>query len=175
MSLDVGRATAGYILGTFVADVCVEPITSVQQTKDANAVIVSTLDSTIRLMDKGNGQLLQLYQGHTNKDLRIRSCMGMADSVVISGSEDGQLFAWDLLAATVIGKLQAHGGKVASAVACNGLRREWASSGADGKLWLGSAKSLCFTNTVQARSVSGGCLSDAVELSFEVTNQCTPV
>lgn len=96
-------------------------------------MLVSTLDSTIRLMDKGNGQLLQDYKGHSNKDLRIRSCMGMADSVVISGSEDGQLYAWDLLEAKIIQKLDAHGEKVASAVACNGTRKEWASAGADGE------------------------------------------
>ena len=84
-------------------------------------------------MDKGNGQLLQHYRGHTNNDLRLRSCMGIADSVVISGSEDGQLFAWDLLEARMIEKLKAHDGKVASAVACNGTKKEWASAGADGK------------------------------------------
>ena len=84
-------------------------------------------------MDKGNGQLLQSYKGHTNKDYRIRSCLGMADSVVISGSEDGKLYAWDLLEGKVIEKLEAHGGKVASAVACNGVKKEWASAGVDGE------------------------------------------
>ena len=84
-------------------------------------------------MDKGNGQLLQSYRGHTNKDYRIRSCLGMADSVVISGSEDGNLYAWDLLEGKVVEKLEAHGGKVASAVACNGAKKEWASAGADGE------------------------------------------
>jgi len=132
----------GYISGTTFADAFLEPITSVQQTKDGNAVLVSTLDSTIRLMDKGNGQLLQQYRGHINKDLRIRSCMGMADSVVISGSEDGQLFAWDLLEAKVIEQLKAHDGKVASAVACNGRRKEWASAGVDGMFW-DSPESCC--------------------------------
>lgn len=110
-----------------------EPITSVQQTRDRNAVLVSTLDSTIRLMDKGNGQLLQSYRGHTNKDYRIRSRLGMADSVVISGSEDGTLCAWDLLEGKMIEKVEAHGGKVASAVACNGEKKEWASAGVDGE------------------------------------------
>ena len=104
-----------------------------QQTRDGNAVLVSTLDSTIRLMDKGNGQLLQSYRGHSNKDYRVRSCLGMVDSVVVSGSEDGQLYAWDLLEGKVIEKLKAHSGKVASAVAFNGTRREWASAGVDGK------------------------------------------
>ena len=110
-----------------------DPVTSVQQTKDGNAMLVSTLDSTIRLVDKRNGQLLQSYTGHKNTDYRIRSCLGLGDSVVISGSEDGFLYAWDLLEGKVIGKLQAHDGKVASAVAWNGNRKEWASAGADGK------------------------------------------
>lgn len=116
--------------------VCLEPITSVQQTHDGNAVLVSTLDSTIRLMDKGNGQMLQSYKGHTNQDYRIRSCLGLADAVVVSGSEDGQIYAWDLLEGRVIEKLGAHDGKVASAVAFNAARKEWASAGVDGKCAL---------------------------------------
>ena len=84
-------------------------------------------------MDKGNGQMLQSYRGHTNKEYRIRSCLGWADAVVISGSEDHQLYAWDLLEGKVIAKLEAHGGKVTSAVACNGARKEWASAGVDGE------------------------------------------
>ncbi|CAF9922554.1 hypothetical protein IMSHALPRED_005700 [Imshaugia aleurites] len=119
-------------MGMVFMDVIGQPITSIQQTRDGNAVLVSTLDSTIRLMDKGNGQLLQSYKGHANKDYRIRSRLGMADSVVISGSEDGKLYAWDLLEGKVVEKLEAHGGKVASAVACNGVRKEWASAGVDG-------------------------------------------
>ncbi|KAF6218935.1 hypothetical protein HO133_005478 [Letharia lupina] len=119
-------------MGMTFVDVIGQPITSVQQTQDGNAVLVSTLDSTIRLMDRSNGQLLQSYRGHTNKDYRVRSCLGMADSVVISGSEDGKLYAWDLLEGKVIEKLEAHGGKVASAVACNGVKKEWASAGVDG-------------------------------------------
>lgn len=109
-----------------------EPITSVQQTRDGNAILVSTLDSTIRLMDKGNGQMLQSYNGHTNADYRIRSCLGLADAVVVSGSEDGQIYAWDLLEGRVIETLGAHDGKVASAVAFNAVRKEWASAGVDG-------------------------------------------
>lgn len=105
-----------------------------QQTRDGNAVLVSTLDSTIRLMDKGNGNMLQSYRGHTNTDYRIRSCLGLADAAVISGSEDGFIYVWDLLEGKVIEKLKAHGGKVASAVAFNHVRKEWASAGADGEL-----------------------------------------
>ena len=85
-------------------------------------------------MDKGNGQMLQSYNGHTNKDYRIRSTLGMTDSVVISGSEDGKLYAWDLLEGKVVSTIdEAHGGKVASAITVNGVKREWASAGVDGE------------------------------------------
>lgn len=107
-----------------------------QQTRDGHAVLVSTLDSTVRLIDKENGQLLQSYKGHVNMDFRIRSCLGMTDTVVISGSEDGHLFAWDLLEGTVIAKLDAHDGKVASAVAFNRASVEWASAGVNGQIPL---------------------------------------
>ncbi len=60
----------------------------------------------------------------------------MAEAVVISGSEDGYLFAWDLLEGTVIERLDAHDGKVASAVAFNGARMEWASAGVDGEIFI---------------------------------------
>ncbi|KAL8968098.1 MAG: hypothetical protein Q9197_005059 [Variospora fuerteventurae] len=110
-----------------------DPITSIQQTSDGNAVLVSTLDSTIRLMDKSNGQMLQSYKGHLNKDYRIRSCLGPGDSMVISGSEDGKIYAWDLFTGKVFETLSAHDAKVASAVTCNILRNEFASAGADGK------------------------------------------
>lgn len=123
-----------------------EPITSIHQTRDGNAVLASTLDSTIRLMDKSNGKLLQSYKTHINKDYRIRSTLAFADSVVIAGSEDGRIYAWDLLTGDVIAKLgddddggaRPHGGKVASAVACHPARREWASGGVDGEFFFSS-------------------------------------
>ena len=83
-------------------------------------------------MDKGNGQLLQSYKGHVNKEYRVRSCLAMQDSMIISGSEDGKIHAWDLLTSNVIAAIEAHGGKVASAVAWNRAKMEWASAGADG-------------------------------------------
>ena len=129
----IGRMYSLILSFPSLMEMLADPITSVQQTRDGNAVLVSTLDSTIRLMDRGNGQLLQSYKGHTNKDYRIRSCLGMADSMVISGSEDGKLYAWNLLDGKVIERLEAHGGRVGSAVACNGVKKEWASAGVDGE------------------------------------------
>ena len=109
-----------------------EPITSIHPTCDSNAILISTLDSTLRLMDRANGQLLRKYVGHTNEDYRIRSISAFGDSIVLSGSEDGKLYAWDVLGGEVVAEMEAHGGKVASAVASATGRREWASGGADG-------------------------------------------
>jgi mitogen-activated protein kinase organizer 1 len=123
-------------MGMVYSDLIGSAITSVRQTRDGNAVLVSTLDSTLRLMDKGNGQLLQSYQGHRNQDYRIRSALGLNDAVAVSGSEDGYLYAWDVLRGTVMEKLSAHNGKVASAVTFNGTKKEWASAGTDGKFFF---------------------------------------
>lgn len=124
-------------MGMMYVDTVGHSITSVRQTSDGNAILVSTLDSTIRLMDKSNGQMLQNYKGHFNKEYRIRSCLGFGDTVVISGSEDGKIYIWDVLEGRVMDTLLAHNGKVPSAVTCNSVRKEWASAGADGtvKIW----------------------------------------
>ncbi|KAL8890899.1 MAG: hypothetical protein Q9215_001976 [Flavoplaca cf. flavocitrina] len=120
-------------MGMVYADTIGYPITSVQQTADGNAVLVSTLDSVIRLMDKSNGRMLQSYKGHTNTDYRIRSSLGLGDSIVVSGSEDGKIYIWDVLEGKMVETMIAHERKVASAVSCCNSRKEWASAGTDGE------------------------------------------
>lgn len=111
-----------------------EPITSVQASRLSPTTLVSTLESTIRLFDRANGQLLQSYKGHINKEYRIRSCLGLNDAVVVSGSEDGNIYAWDLLEGKVVAIMEGpHAGKVPSAVAWNGRGESWASAGGDGE------------------------------------------
>ena len=83
-------------------------------------------------MDKSTGGLLQSYKGHVNKDYRVRSCLGFTDTYVVSGSEDGQLYAWDILNGSIVSQQKAHGGKVITAVAVNNGRQEVLSAGVDG-------------------------------------------
>ncbi|KAI9676406.1 MAG: hypothetical protein M1817_000563 [Caeruleum heppii] len=123
-------------MGMVYVDVLGSPVTSVQQTKDSAAVLISTLDSTVRLLDKGNGNLLQTYKGHTNTQYRIRSRLALNDAFVVSGSEDGSIHVWDLLEGKLATTLEAHGGKVASALAVNNARKEWSSAGTDGTVQL---------------------------------------
>ena len=153
------------LLRKMVSNGVADPVTSVSLTADGAAMLVSTLDSTLRLMDRTNGQLLQAYRGHANTEYRVRSCLGLNDAVVVSGSEDGCLYAWDVLEGKVVEQLRAHEGKVASAVAWNGRAREWASAGGDGE--CAPSYLCCDMGVVRSWRLmlvarDGVCLGDAV-------------
>ncbi|GAB7351006.1 hypothetical protein MBLNU459_g1498t1 [Dothideomycetes sp. NU459] len=140
-------------MGCLDQDVIGFPVTSLAVAKANDSYLVSTLDSTLRLMDKTNGKLLQAFrdQDFANATYRIRSTLAAADSLVISGTEDGAIYVWDLLSGSVKHKLRhtqqtLTDGKskgtvatstkkdVVSAVAWNQLRKEWASAGGDGSV-----------------------------------------
>ncbi|KAE8829522.1 hypothetical protein HRS9122_09337 [Pyrenophora teres f. teres] len=128
--------------------------TSLDISKKGTEVLVSSLDSTIRLMDRENGEMLKKYtdEAFVNKELRVRSTLGLNDSVVLSGSDDGMVFAWDMLGGTCLHRFKhsemrevegltaavqakAKGKKdVVSAVAFCEKRREWCSGGGDGNV-----------------------------------------
>lgn len=75
----------------------IEPVTSISFSKDGNCVLASSLDDTLRLMDRANGTMLNAYKGHINNKYKIRSCLSNSDAYVLSGSEDGNIYIWDLL------------------------------------------------------------------------------
>ncbi|CAO2647417.1 Nn.00g083390.m01.CDS01 [Neocucurbitaria sp. VM-36] len=137
-------------MGMCQVDVIGYPCTSLSVSKKGTEVLVGALDSTVRLMDRTNGELLKAYRddAFVNKDLRVRSSLGLNDSVVVSGSDDGMIFAWDLeggclhkfkhsemrevkgkVAGQVVGKKD-----VVSAVTFCKMRREWCSAGGDGNV-----------------------------------------
>ncbi|KAJ4293635.1 hypothetical protein N0V90_008919 [Kalmusia sp. IMI 367209] len=140
-------------VGMCQVDIIGHPVTSLSVSKKGTEVLVSSLDSTVRLMDRGNGGLLKAYRDErfVNMDLRVRSTLGLNDSVVVSGSDDGMMFAWDLLEGECMHKFRhsqmrevrgkaeignnEKGKKdVVSAVAFCPSRKEWASAGGDGNV-----------------------------------------
>ncbi|KAF1848014.1 WD40 repeat-like protein [Cucurbitaria berberidis CBS 394.84] len=138
-------------MGMCQVDVIGHPCTSLAVSKKGTEVLVGALDSTVRLMDRTNGQLLKAYRddAFVNKEFRVRSTLGLNDSVVVSGSDDGMIFAWDLLEGECLHKFthmemrevkgksagQPVGKKdVLSAVAFCKARREWCSAGGDGNV-----------------------------------------
>lgn len=137
--------------GMCEVDVIGYPVTSLSVSKKGTELLVSSLDSTVRLMDRTNGQLLKAYRddAFVNTDFRVRSTLGLNDSVVLSGSDDGMVFAWDLMGGTALhrfrhsevrevrGKVEKKEKKknevVSALTFCPG-RREWASAGGDGNV-----------------------------------------
>ncbi|KAI9827702.1 MAG: hypothetical protein M1819_006903 [Sarea resinae] len=154
-------------MGVVRTDCLGAPVTSLQTTRDGSAYLSSTLDSHLRLMDKATGSLLQSFAhpSFTNEKYRIRSCLGLTDAVVVSGSEapsdatletlEGDraagIFVWDVLDGKVLMRLSAGdsdgGGEnaakglrankaVVSAVVFSTVRKEWCSANHDGTVTL---------------------------------------
>ena len=139
-------------MGMCQVDVIGFPCTSLAVSKKGTEVLVGALDATIRLMDRETGELLKAYSDDAfiNKDLRIRSTLGLNDSVVVSGSEDGTVFVWDIMGGDCLHRFkhadmaEVHGKAAAtpaaakkdvvSAVAFCKTRREWCSAGGDGNV-----------------------------------------
>lgn len=138
-------------MGSCYVDVIGHPATSLSVTKKGTELLVSSLDSTVRLMDRGNGQLLKAYRDKefVNEELRVKNTLGLDDSIVLSGSDDGMVYAWDLLEGEVLHRIKhskmrevrsnngnAPAGKkdVVSALAFCQTRQEWASAGGDGNV-----------------------------------------
>ncbi|KAK5119820.1 hypothetical protein LTR85_007146 [Meristemomyces frigidus] len=135
-------------MGNVDVDVLGASVTSVVPTKAGDSYLVSTLDSKLKLMDRPTGRCLQTFKDEEfrNETYRMRSTLGMGDSVVISGGEDGRVFVWDVLSGEILHRLwhKEDGGEsaggvsskrdVVSAVAWNQLRKQWASAGGDGEV-----------------------------------------
>ena len=41
------------------------------------------------------------FVGHVNKEYRVESCLLSTDAHVVSGSEDGNVYVWDLIEVTL--------------------------------------------------------------------------
>lgn len=57
---------------------------------------------------------MKTYQGHTNQKYSISGAFGIHqdEAFIISGSEDGSIFIWDVTSKKVLQKLEGHDGVV---------------------------------------------------------------
>jgi len=95
-------------IGESVVDHVCRPITSLRLTAHKDCVLLGCLDNKIRLFDKNNGEMLNSFKGHVNKDFPIGSLTSNTDTHVISGSEDNDIVIWDLVDAKIVHKLKGH-------------------------------------------------------------------
>ncbi|XP_055355975.1 WD repeat domain-containing protein 83-like [Paramacrobiotus metropolitanus] len=83
-------------------------VTSVCFTNDSQGILLGTMESAVMLMDKDNGEMLGEYVGHKSADYRCDAGLNAKDTHVLSGSEDGQVYCWDLITGQIVQKLD-HG------------------------------------------------------------------
>ncbi|KAI5450846.1 hypothetical protein NCC49_002587 [Naganishia albida] len=88
-------------MGKLVSDTVGAPVTSVivSPTSPKDSVLVASLDSTIRLMDRTNGQMLATFRDDKFRNTAYRSqvAFGYGEEVVLAGDEQGCLWAWNII------------------------------------------------------------------------------
>ncbi|KAL3688036.1 hypothetical protein R1sor_014345 [Riccia sorocarpa] len=107
-SVDGTIRTFDIRMGREVVDTLGQSVTCISMSNDGNCLLAGCLDSNLRLLDRSTGDLLQEYKGHMNKSYKMDSCLTNDDSHVVSGSEDGRVFFWDLVDPSLISSFKAH-------------------------------------------------------------------
>ncbi|XP_048871736.1 WD repeat domain-containing protein 83 [Brienomyrus brachyistius] len=92
-------------MGQLHVDFINSPITCVCFSQDGQCTLSSSLDSTVRLLDKSTGEMLREYTGHKNTSYKLDCCLSHKDTHVLSCSEDGYVYFWDLVEGSVSLKL----------------------------------------------------------------------
>ncbi|KAK8985122.1 hypothetical protein V6N11_076812 [Hibiscus sabdariffa] len=113
-SVDGTVRTFDIRIGREISDDLGQPVNCISMSNDGNCILASCLDSSIRLLDRSTGELLQEYKGHACKSYKMDCCLTNSDAHVIGGSEDGSIFFWDLVDASVVSKFRAHSSVVTS-------------------------------------------------------------
>ncbi|XP_074269352.1 uncharacterized protein LOC141592536 [Silene latifolia] len=113
-SVDGTVRTFDIRIGRELSDVLGQPVNCISLSNDGNCILASCLDSTLRFLDRTAGELLQEYKGHVCKSYKLDCCLTNSDAHVVGGSEDGYIFFWDLVDASVVSRFRAHASVVTS-------------------------------------------------------------
>jgi mitogen-activated protein kinase organizer 1 len=113
-SVDGTVRTFDIRIGREISDDLGQSVNCISLSNDGNCILASCLDSTLRLVDRSAGELLQEYKGHKCKSFKMDCCLTNSDAYVASGSEDGFVYFWDLVDASVVSTLRAHDSVVTS-------------------------------------------------------------
>lgn len=131
-SVDGRVRTYDMRMGRVLVDcVCPAGVTGVRVSRDGAAMLVGGLDGVVRLLDRATGGLLMAYKGHRSEGLRVRCGFAGAEKWVVSGSEEGGVWAWDLLSGQLAERLEV-GGVVSCVEYAPGGRNQMACGGQDG-------------------------------------------
>ena len=93
-------------MGKLTSDYIGVPVTCSTLSKDDQCILVSVLDNKLLIFDKQSGELLNEYSGHRNKLYNLENCMNQNCDLIMSGSEDGCVYAWDVVDSKIKFKLK---------------------------------------------------------------------
>ncbi|MBW0510069.1 hypothetical protein O181_049784 [Austropuccinia psidii MF-1] len=137
-SVDGHVRTYDVRMGRLTQDYFEDPVISIHLLKDTKTMAVATLNSTIRLIDRQNGEMLQKFTGHRASNYQSRICMSYDEAQVLAGDEDGLLWAWDLESGkkNLAMSFEAHS-KHITCVRCHPKANQFITAAADGcaKIW----------------------------------------
>jgi mitogen-activated protein kinase organizer 1 len=83
--------------GKLAIDTMSVPLNHVSIGQEASTLLVSCLRGSVLLVDRRESGILNEYCGNDNKLFKIESSFAMKDTLVVAGSENGQVYVWDSL------------------------------------------------------------------------------
>jgi len=117
--------------GEIVVDDLAQPIHSMDLSHDKKCVIASCTDNKIRMFERSSGDTLNEYVSHKAESYSIGCKFIWDDSHIISGSEDGVIYIYDILQSKAILRLKNHLRPVSS-IDMSPLRNSFLSGSHDG-------------------------------------------
>ncbi|XP_066939396.1 WD repeat domain-containing protein 83 [Macrobrachium rosenbergii] len=116
-----------------------DSVTCASFSGDGQCILVSTMGSALRLMDKETGEQLAQYTGHSSKEYKVESCFSASDTHVFSGSEDGLVYCWDLVQASLSHTLEHTGSQIVHSLSHH-PSKSYLLTATLGQVWLWSAE-----------------------------------
>jgi len=104
-------------------------------TRDGQCVLVNCLSDRLLLLDMETGEVLQELKGHKNCNYRIEGSLLNNDAVVLSGSEDGFVYAWSLTEGKILDRYSHVQHRVVHSVSCHPSKPEFLAA-AEGSVYL---------------------------------------
>ena len=98
--------------GKLITDHVMESLTNISISIDKNCILVSCLDNSLKLFDTSSGELLNQYKGHVNNKYKVSSCFTLNDAYLITGSEDNNIYMYDMVETNVVLKIKGHNSPV---------------------------------------------------------------
>ena len=101
-SLDKSCRLYDIRLGQLITDYIGDELTFCKFGGDSQLLLLVGLNSPIRLFDRMSGELFNEYPNCSSSKYKLECCFALDDKIIISGSENGSLFKWNLIDASLV-------------------------------------------------------------------------